>query len=64
MGFTKRGGTQMQITQRCSSGDKTEVVVLVVVVIHTVLLHISPCTSLEQPSQGSLCPDWPPQLQH
>lgn len=38
MGFTKRGGTQMQITQRCSSGDKTEVMVLVVVVIHTVLL--------------------------
>lgn len=36
----------MQITQHCSSGDKTEVVVLVVVVIHTVLLvhpHFTLC---------------------
>lgn len=40
MGFTKHGGTQMQITQRCPSGDKTEVLVLVLVVIHTMpLVH-------------------------
>lgn len=45
-GFTKHGGTQMQITQRCPSGDKTEVLVLVLVVIHTMLLvhpHFTLC---------------------
>lgn len=66
MGFTNHGVTQMQITQRCSSGDRTEVVVLVVVVvIHTVLLmhpHFTPCLlgaalpRLPVPRLGSTAP--------